>query len=145
MEPQQDPNEVRYALNRLVERITVEYRDANTEDPARFIEMRDLEWALRTALNATKDWQARWRAANRHPVTRYSMEGDEARRSMDRTKCNVQACKTCGQPFFTEADFWKHYVISDLNYPNLGTCWTKAAPEYAGSRPEWDPARIKEA
>jgi hypothetical protein len=38
------------------------------------------------------------------------------------TANGIGACSKCGKELETEADFAKHYVISDLRYLNLGYC-----------------------
>lgn len=136
------PYNVRYALNQLHERITAEFREVPTEDPARWIDMRDLEWALRRVLNDVMDWQTRWRAAHRHPVTRWDLESDINRDLLLTADPGAPECNTCGELFATDADYWKHYVVTNVQYPNIGACWTRVAPEYAGSRPEWNPSRL---
>lgn len=35
--------------------------------------------------------------------------------------CNI-TCTNCGAFFPKEIDFWKHYLISDETYANLGNC-----------------------
>jgi hypothetical protein len=40
---------------------------------------------------------------------------------MTKTPC-PHSCTGCGEDFKTEADFFKHYLITDERYLNLGYC-----------------------
>lgn len=111
----------------------------------RYLELRDLDWALRNLLSATNEASTNWRRNNVHPVTRWDLEGDARRAVLTATKAGAYECLTCGHPFANDGDFWKHYVVAEIEYPNLGNCWTKAAPEYVGKRPEWTFAALDAA
>jgi hypothetical protein len=44
---------------------------------------------------------------------------------IDASQPVVQACRTCGELFFTQGDFDRHYLIDDERYLNLGNCPTR--------------------
>lgn len=136
--PQQNVREVHYALNRVRTRIEQEFAPQNDEgDPARFLEMRDLMWSLRQTLRAAQEWEARWKRAHRGKLlTNWDLRSDEDRIWLQRTNLTFPThCNSCGYWLVTEADFAKHYVIGDVNYPNLGICWTRKAQEYLDADP----------
>lgn len=111
--------------------------EPDSADP-RWIEARDMLWAAQKLLCEIHDFQVRFRHEHKHPLTRWDLEGDRERERWMRTPPCVPECSRCGQPFRTEADYWKHYVVENINHPNLGNCWKKVAPEYAGRKEGWD-------
>lgn len=129
MEIQELAAEVRKALRAI--------EDPNTE-PVRWQEVRDLLWASQHAVSVLRDWQRDWKRNQTEPVTRWDLESDSVRERWMRTPPIVPDCISCGQPYQTEADYWKHYVLEDVEYPNLGNCWKRKAAEYAGRKEGWD-------
>lgn len=110
--------------------------DPATGPAARWQEVRDLLWAAQSISRLIPGWQSNWKLHHKHPVTKWDLITDRERDSLDRTPFNGN-CGSCGEHLLTEGQFARHYVVPDLQYPNLGTCWKKAAPESAGSRTEW--------
>lgn len=104
--------------------------EPDSPDP-RWIEARDMEWAAQSLLRDIHEFQLRFRRENKHPLTRWDLESDRERERMMRSTAMAPECQSCGQPFKTEADFWKHYVVTDIHYPNLGNCWKKVAKAQA--------------
>lgn len=112
--------------------------EPDSPDP-RWNEARDLEWAAQQLLRDLQDFKARFRHETRHPVTYWDLISDVERTRLESTPAGAPECMSCGQPFKTDADFWKHYVTTDLDTPRAtGRCWKKAAPEYAGRKEGWN-------
>lgn len=61
---------------------------------------------------------------NKKNLTKWDFLSDGERQGLERTKFG-QDCSTCGEHLKTEADFAKHYVVTDPRYFNLGQCHTK--------------------
>lgn len=55
------------------------------------------------------------------PLTKWNLLSDEERVWAENTPF-VTKCSGCGVMLETEADFAKHFVISDVRLFNLGTC-----------------------
>lgn len=118
--------------------LTTLLRDFTPEQgDERFLELRDLENALRSKLFSTMEAVENWKRNRHGPVTRWDLESDFRRAQLKATRPGAPECLTCGHQFYTDADFWRHYVVPQIEYPNLGGCWTKTAAEYAGTREEW--------
>lgn len=111
--------------------------EPDSTDP-RWIEARDMEWAAQSLLRDIHEFQARFRRENKAPLTRWDLESDDERKRWMRTPSSVPECISCGQPFKTEADYWKHYIIPEIEYPNLGNCWKRTALGYAGRKEGWE-------
>lgn len=103
----------------------------------RYLELRDLEWALRNLIGSTMEARDNWSRKQLHPVTRWDLEGDERRQQLVNAKAGAPNCTSCGHAFHHDGEFWQHYIVTDVNYPNIGTCWTKVCPELAGTRYCW--------
>ena len=56
------------------------------------------------------------------PYTKWDLLSDGERIAYENTDFN-NYCSTCGHYLATEADFAKHYVVSDVRYFNLGSCY----------------------
>lgn len=95
----------------------------------RWVEATHLAWALRDLLHAVHEYQGEFRRQNADkPLTRWDLEGNRTREQLERTPAGAPGCLSCGQEFSTDGDFWRHYTVPDLNYPNLGNCWKKGVP-----------------
>jgi hypothetical protein len=111
--------------------------EPDSPDP-RWNEARDLEWAARTLLTELATFRERFKREQTKPVTYWDLISDRERADLELRPAGGPECKSCGQPFKTDADFWRHYVTTDLEYPrSTGQCWKRVAQEYAGTRPEW--------
>lgn len=111
--------------------------EPDSTDP-RWIEARDMEWAAQSLLRDIHEFQARFRREHKAPLTRWDLESDDERKRLKRTRPGAPECSSCGQPFKTDADYWKHYVIPELEYPNLGYCWKRTALEHERSKEGWE-------
>lgn len=128
MSEPQSVREAQYAANRLRSRLDDEITETkDTSSVASLIELRDARWALRKAMKAIDAWEDRFRVATKgRLLTKWDLSGEEDRKWMERTNLHHPVtCHTCDHPIVTEADFAKHYVVGDLRYTNLGSCWTK--------------------
>jgi hypothetical protein len=65
------------------------------------------------------------------PYTKWDFLSDNERKDLELTPFNG-SCSQCGIQLETEADFAKHYIISDIRYFNLGDCPTKRLGQYDG-------------
>lgn len=102
-------------------------REIDSPNP-RWIEARNLDWAVRDLLSAVRDFQAEFKRQTslNGPVTYWDLISDRERDELERTSPGAPECLSCGQPFKTDADFWKHYVTTDLDAPRAtGRCWKK--------------------
>ncbi len=112
--------------------------DLEGPNSARWEDVLQLNWKARSLLHATEEWQRIWKRQQVHPVTKWDLISDRQRDFFEQTLLGrVIDCKSCGHSLATEADFAKHFVVTNIDYTNLGTCWTRVCPEYAGTRPEW--------
>lgn len=111
--------------------------EPDSPDP-RWKEAEALEWAARQLLIDLRDFKVRFRREQTKPVTYWDLISDVERADLESRPAGGPECLSCGQPFTTDADFWKHYVTTDLETPRAtGRCWKRVAPEYAGRREEW--------
>jgi hypothetical protein len=55
------------------------------------------------------------------PYTKWMLLSDDERIRLEETELDTN-CSQCGEKLATEADFAKHFIISDLQYFNLGYC-----------------------
>lgn len=108
-------------------------REIDSPNP-RWMEARNLDWASRDLLNAIRDFQAEFKRIallNGKTVTYWDLISDREREELERTRAGAPECMNCGQPFKTDADFWKHYVTTDLDAPRAtGVCWKKVQKEH---------------
>lgn len=62
------------------------------------------------------------------PLTKWDLLSDYERKIYSETPFTANGtglCSTCGEKLNTEADFAKHYIITDIRYLNLGYCSKK--------------------
>lgn len=91
---------------------------------ARWNEITHLEWAMRSMLRTIWDYRETFRRTNAdRPLTRWDLEGDTVRKQLEAAPPGAPACLSCGQKFTNDGEFWRHYVIEDLNHPTFGRCW----------------------
>lgn len=89
-----------------------------------------------TALRYQAENQATWMAeelnkqARNGEITRWDLMSDRERQIMDLTPFTANAvglCSVCDTPLRTEGDYARHFPISDVRYPNLGSCPNKTS------------------
>lgn len=125
-------------LRDVTDRLTIESTGANIGSSARWEDVLQLSWRARNLVNAAEEWKRNWKRAQVRPITKWDLVNERTRHYLDNTLLGTPvACNTCGWEMKTEGEFARHYVVTDIDYTNLGTCWTKVAPEYVGVRPWW--------
>lgn len=61
------------------------------------------------------------------PYTKWDFLSDKEREDYTNTPCGdgTVTCSQCNELLLTEADFAKHYTVTDVRYFNLGACPNK--------------------
>ena len=70
------------------------------------------------------------------PFTKWDFLSDFERKEYESITFSdgKQSCSKCGTDLATEADFAKHYIISDVRYFNLGDCPNARMGSYDGEK-----------
>ena len=68
------------------------------------------------------------------PFTKWDLLSDTEREAYSNSlfELGESSCRRCGEKLHTEADFAKHYIISDVRYFNLGDCPKHRMGSYQG-------------
>ncbi len=69
------------------------------------------------------------------PFTKWDLLSADEKKSYENipfTANGTGECSQCKEPLDTEADFAKHFFISDLRYLNLGDCRNARMATYQG-------------
>jgi hypothetical protein len=73
------------------------------------------------------------------PYTKWDLLSESEQRDYENTAFTANGtgdCSQCGEHLATEADFAKHFIISDLRYMNLGDCKNARLGSYQGEDSE---------